>query len=446
MKASAVCLCLGLGIASLPSTAVGEPRGPVLVAGALTPTAGSFAAGAEGAEWLLPGGARIVASAGSEFRVVGKPQKLALGPRKDTPGYTVLLRSGALRVSVPSDGRCAVVVAAPRKTNVLVVSGAMSITASNERVAVANGEGETKIGVGSDSLRALPVGMMREIDSGAGAVRPLADSPSSLDAPALAFSFGADATLGGMRWPSANGVSAYRVEIRNEKGRVVGTRETRDDSLGGGTFRLSPGKYVVRVAGIDPSGLEAAKPAERPFRVVRVTVPDRGFVDAEGAVHFPPGRSLELANADGVEVTYGGGDYFVAAPKTLELLRAEPRLVRFRLPGNPSEANLWLVPRQVRARVEFGPAVPTWPRDSLEIRVRVEEANAPAAAAAEPIEVHPRVLLGVEPVHVPFVRDGNTLRGVLPPQAGKGPWVVRVEVEDQSGAALGRDFIEVARR
>jgi hypothetical protein len=446
MKASVVCLCLGLGIASLPSTAAGDPRGPVLIAGALTPTAGSYAAGAEGAEWLLPGGARVVASAGSEFRVVGKPQKLALGPRKDTPGYTVLLRSGALRVSVPAEGRSAVVVSAPRKTNVLVVSGTMSITASNERVAVANAEGETKIGVGSDSLRALPIGMMREIDSGAGAVRPLADSPSSLDTPGLAFSFGADATLGAMRWPSAAGVSGYRVEIRNEKGRVVGTRETREPSLDGGAFRLSPGKYVAKVAGIDPSGLEAARAAECPFRVVRVTVPERGFVDADGAVHFPPGRSLELANADGIEMTYGGGDYFVAAPKTLDLVRAEPRLVRFRLPGNPAEAKLWLVPRQVRARVEFGPAVPTWPRDSLEIRVRVEEANAPTQAQAQPIDVRARVLLGVEPVNVSFVRDGNVLRGVLPPQTGKGPWVVRVEVEDQSGAALGRDFIEVARR
>jgi hypothetical protein len=88
--------------------------------------------------------------------------------------------------------------------------------------------------------------------------------------------------------------------------------------------------------------------------------------------------------------------------------------------------------------------VPTWPGDSLEIRVRVEEANASASAA--PVEVRPRVMLGVVPVNVSFVRNGNELRGVLPPQAGKGPWVVRVEVSDQSGTELGRDFIEVARR
>jgi hypothetical protein len=50
----------------------------------------------------------------------------------------------------------------------------------------------------------------------------------------------------------------------------------------------------------------------------------------------------------------------------------------------------------------------------------------------------------VEAVPVVFRREGQTFRGVLPPSKGKGPWVVRVEVEDQHGIALGRDFIEVA--
>jgi hypothetical protein len=99
----------------------------------------------------------------------------------------------------------------------------------------------------------------------------------------------------------------------------------------------------------------------------------------------------------------------------------------------------------VRAKVVFGPKVPVWPHDPLEIRVQVEESNG-SESAADAVEVRTRVLLGVEPVEVSFVRDGNVLRGVLPPQSGAGPWVVRVEVQDQSGSELGRDFIEVARR
>jgi hypothetical protein len=265
--------------------------------------------------------------------------------------------------------------------------------------------------------------------------------------PSVAFSFGGDAALGAFRWPSSEGANGYRVEIRNEKGRVVGSRETRDMAIAAGTFRVRPGNYVARVAAMDASGLEGARPVERPIRVVGMSIPDRGFVDAEGAVHFPPGRALDLSNSDGIEVTYGGANHFIAAPKKLELTSAEPRLVRFRATGSTSEAKLWLLPRQVRAHVEFGPAVPTWPKDTLEIRVRIDDPSARDKTSAEaPIEVRPRVLLGVEPVNVAFVRDGDTLRGVLPPQAGQGPWVVRVEVEDQAGMALGRDHVEVARR
>ncbi|HEX6276253.1 MAG TPA: hypothetical protein VFZ53_24605, partial [Polyangiaceae bacterium] len=404
MKVSVFCLCLGLGfgLATSASSALGEPRGifrPTLVAGAISPSAGVFAAGAEGAEWMLPGGATIVAEAGTELRVVGTPQRLPLGPRKDTPGYTVMLRSGRLRVSVPRDGRSAVVIGAPRKTNVLVTAGSVSVIASNEQVAVANTDADASLGVGSDPLRALPVGMLRVVDAGAGASRPLAASPSSLDVPSVALSFGGDAALGALRWPASEGASGYRVEIRNEKGRVVGSRETRSMTIESGAFRLAPGKYVARVAGIDATGLEGARPVERPIQVVGVSVPERGFVDADGAVHVPPGRALELSHGGEVELTYGGGSHFITAPKKLDLSSAEPRLVRFRAPGSTSEAKLWLLPRQVRARIEFGPSVPTWPKDTLEIRVRIDDPSSRDRTSSDaPIEVRPRVLLGVEPV------------------------------------------------
>jgi hypothetical protein len=355
-----------------------------------------------------------------------------------------MLRYGSLRVSVPRDRRSAVVVGAPRKTNVVVVEGAVSVIATNERVAVANTDGEASLAVGSDPFRPIPLGMVREVDAGAGALRPLAQSPASLDASPVAFSFGGEAALGAFRWPDAAGASSYRLEIRNDSGRLVGHRQTREPTISAGAFSLLPGRYVARVAGIDPSGLEGARPVERFIHVVGVAVPDRGFVDAEGAVHFPPGRSVGISHGEGVEVTYGGAAHFIPAPKTLELMRSETRLVRFRAAGSTAESKLWLVPRQVRASVEFGPSVPTWPKDRLEIRVRVEDSS--KGNDASPIEVRPRVLLGVEPVDVAFVRDGDSLRGVLPPQAGDGPWVVRVEVKDQAGTELGRDFVEIARR
>jgi len=47
-------------------------------------------------------------------------------------------------------------------------------------------------------------------------------------------------------------------------------------------------------------------------------------------------------------------------------------------------------------------------------------------------------------VPLEFKRDGAWFRGVLPARPGPGPWVVRVEVKDEHGLELGRDFVEVA--
>jgi hypothetical protein len=104
---------------------------------------------------------------------------------------------------------------------------------------------------------------------------------------------------------------------------------------------------------------------------------------------------------------------------------------------------LLLLPRTAKADVEFGPRAPRWPGEMLAIRVRLSEpggANAPTW-----IEARPKVTVGVDPVPVEFTREGGWLTGALPAQPGPGPWVVRVEVADQHGFELGRDFVEVSR-
>jgi hypothetical protein len=51
----------------------------------------------------------------------------------------------------------------------------------------------------------------------------------------------------------------------------------------------------------------------------------------------------------------------------------------------------------------------------------------------------------VDPIPLAFTPDGGWLTAELPAQPGPGPWVVRVEVADQHGFELGRDFVEVSR-
>ena len=61
------------------------------------------------------------------------------------------------------------------------------------------------------------------------------------------------------------------------------------------------------------------------------------------------------------------------------------------------------------------------------------------------MELKPEVKLGIEPIEVAFTRDGNRLIGTVPPADKPGPWVLRVEVKDQYGSLLGRDFLEIAK-
>ncbi|HEV8549296.1 MAG TPA: hypothetical protein VGQ57_09710, partial [Polyangiaceae bacterium] len=171
--------------------------------------------------------------------------------------------------------------------------------------------------------------------------------------------------------------------------------------------------------------------------------PPGGFIDAGGTLYFSPGSRLGLAHMEGVEMSFGRSGEFGVAPPWIDLLRDEPRLFSFRAAGAGSQAattELFLVPRRARARVEFGPRTPSWPGKPLEISVKVQD-NLRATAAAD---ANPVVTVGVEPVAVKFRREGESLKGELPPQAGPGPWVVRVVVKDPNGLELGRDFVEIA--
>jgi hypothetical protein len=424
---------LGATPASAGPTAIFRPT---LELGALLPTATGVRVGADGAEWALPGGARIIAQADAELRIIGKPQRLDLGTRRRVATYTVMLHSGRIRAVIPEGATSAVIVSAPRKASVLVASGEAGVTAGSD-VAIANAHGVTSVGTGGRAFRELPPGTVEIVGGGR---HQLLDSPPTLVGPSVLLAHDSQVELGGFELAPVSGASAYRVELRDQKtARLIVRKEMQAPSIPAGLARLGPGAYSLRVTSVDASGFESRLPLERPVNVVRLALPAGAFVDAGGAVHFAPGSRLELERIEGVEMRYGHTGDFVAAPASIELLRSEPRLVAFRA-GSGLASDLWLVPRKLRAAIVFGSQAPRWPGAPLEIKVRVEDSSPDPTAAAD---VVPSVSVGVEPVEVEFKADGGWLRGVLPPRPGPGPWVVRVEVKDHRGRELGRDFVEV---
>jgi hypothetical protein len=419
-----------------------DPKKPTLIAGETQRIAGVLKVGGDGAEWALPGGSRLTAGPGTELRVLGVPQPVVLGGGKTVPGYTVLVRSGLVKARVPSTGKSAVVFSAPRKTAVLITSGETSLVAG-EHLAVANAEGDASVGSAGEPFRAIQPGTLEVLDDDANLRRTLVSSPPGLRGAFVVVAHADEAPLGEIAWDRVENADGYRAEIRDlGTSRVLRRIDVREPRIAAGSATLAPGKYTLNVVSVDRTGIESSRPVEQALRVIGVTLPAGGYIDASGAVRFPAQTSLPLSNVDGVEMTYGSAQYFMPAPQALELFSGEPRLVRFRVAGSAVDSTLWLVPRDARARIEFGPKAPRWPDAPLQIRIRIEDAR--GQAAPDFIEARPRVLVGVDRANVEFSRHGEWLHGTLPSRGGKGPWVVRVEVADQNGIALGREFVEIA--
>jgi hypothetical protein len=416
---------------------------PRLVVGTATDTGGVREAGSEGAEWAFPGGGRVIAEPGTSVVILKGSQRLNLG-NGVVPAYSVAVMSGSVRVRVPDAKTSALIVAAPRKVIAVVASGEAVVVAGAEQVAVANTEGRTLVAVGSSRHQAVDVGTLMAIDSKGSSRRALLPSPTVAGGNTVVLAYDTTAPLGELAWAPVADAAAYRVELRTAKTNHLVKREVMSSArLPAGFATLAPGGYTVRVASIDRSGVESARPLERTVHVVKVTLPEGGYRDDTGAIRFPPGTKLMLEHTDGVEMTYGNAQAYFPAPKELELMRAEPRVVRLRSADDAGAVTLFLQPRSARAEVEFGPRAPRWPGEALAIRVRLTELG--GASVPTWIEARPKVTVGVEPVPVEFTRDGVWLTGTLPAQSGPGPWVVRVEVADQHGFELGRDFVEVSR-
>ncbi len=418
-----------------------DVRRPTLVLGQAPDHFGLRTVGESGAEWALPDGARVIAEPGTTLSISKGAQRLKLATGT-VRAYTVALRAGSLRVSVPDPEHSAVIVATPRRTIAIVASGDVTILAGDE-VVVANTVGQTSLSLAGGRYHPIDAGTLAVVNRNGESRRPLLPSPGNLRGSTVMLSYGGRVRLGAFSWQGVPGAAGYRVELREADSNRLLERAVRSEPrLEAGLVELEPGAYSMRLVALDSSGLESENPVERSLHVMHLTLPEGGYLDERGAARLPPGAKLRLANVTGVTMTYGGGRNFVPAPSALELFQPEARVVHFRDGGGGGDATLVLLPRTARAAVSFGPLAPSWPGTSLRIRVRLTEAGGQTVPSW--IEARTRVFVGVDPVDVSFSTEDGWLVGALDPQPGPGPWVVRVEVADQHGIELGRDFVEIA--
>jgi hypothetical protein len=140
-------------------------------------------------------------------------------------------------------------------------------------------------------------------------------------------------------------------------------------------------------------------------------------------------------------VSYLGLDDFLPVPQTLGLVARRPIALTIRHPGSGETLGLNLEPMTVNADIFFAPHPRDWPVEGLDIAVKLVDAK--GYPIPDNFEVSFRVTVNVASVSPAWRREGSTLRTSLPRPSGDGPWMVRVDVLDQSGASLGMDFTEV---
>jgi hypothetical protein len=232
------------------------------------------------------------------------------------------------------------------------------------------------------------------------------------------------------------------VSVRREgEATPLATTTTHGPELAHPLGRLRPGLYELAVQAIDSNGIEG-RPVLAPLTVIGAELPPGAFIDAKGTIRLAESQTVRFTHVEGLQMTYGSAGHYVRASAEVGLYREAPTLVHFRAPGSSETVRARLAPRGIRARVTAGPKTARWPSDPLKLVVELED------AAGRPlpdwVEAHPRVTLGIEPLEVAWKREGRMLTATVEPRATPGPWVVRVDVEDQFGLPLGRDFVEIA--
>ena len=419
-----------------------SPRKPVVISGSATNVGGMLTTQAAGAVIELPSRARLRVAPNSSLRVFPLPQLLALQPGARTWTWSFALQSGRVDVELPKAGRNAVL-ASMGKLSAIVTSGHGAFRVDGNEATTANIEGEVR-SLLNEHWQTIPLGWTSTLskDDPNATAKPGLPGPTLTSAQRMWIASNETVAMHGFHWARVPGASGYELRVRRlADGKIVDQRYSRSPEVDSPLTAVEPGKYAVSVRSIDVRGMEGGWSSESELRVIGVVLPP-GAYSTEQAIFLSVGQQVQFTNTAGLEMTYlGAGRYFPAA-QGAGLYRGQKTVIGFRMPGALDTAIARLEPRGVYADVQIGPRSALWPRDPISIDIQLKSQNGGEVPAF--LQAVPTVTVGLDPVDVNFEQDGNTLHATVPPSTKPGPWIVRVDVADQYGGALGHEFLEIA--
>jgi hypothetical protein len=401
-----------------------------------------FTAGSSGAEYQLPSRIRLSLAPGASVRIFREPQQLQLTPGNETNTYSFALLRGRVDVSVPATSKSAVL-CRMGPLSAVIGTGQASMLATGERATVASvaGDVRTLLSVG---WQALPPGTVARFGGGrSGSPEPMIAAPRLSPGQRLWLSSGGPIAISGFAFEKVPAAARYQLLLRAKDGSgeqlldVVGATRLSEPFT-----PISPGEYLIAARSVDAEGIASTWSSSETVRIIGVTLPPGGY-SADGEFFVGKGQHVLFSHTEGLEMTYEGSGRYIRASQAVPLYRDETTVVSFRVPGSSFSTSARLRRRSLYAQVEIGPSRAVWPDDPVQIVVELKSRN--GQAIPDWLEPKLEVRLGIEPIAVSFTRRGSRLVGTVPPPNQPGPWVLRVEVKDQFGASLGRDFLEIAK-
>lgn len=432
---------------STSAFAVGKDAGLEVVSGKMTRLQGQWVTKSKTAELGLPGGGRIYFHNDTEARALTDPQSLAWLPGKKTPTYSIILRRGLIDIDVPNENpeRIAVAVGTPTQVRMVTLSGQSSIKVVGRDVIVVCHSGLTTISQGTTLVR-LPVAVKRVYQVQGGFVdRPLIDAPRWVGGRRVWIAnTGTSVPISGYTWAPVEGASGYIVSLREFASRRTITQEHVSLPMVESFQQpLGPGKYELDVAAIDNDGVPSRNRIRLPVTVVGLDVPGGAVVLPNNTVMIGAEQQVRLTYADGLTLTNAAHESGVAGTEPFGLEGLDRASILIHPPGGGDTSTLTLVRREPLVSTWVGPKLASWPNDPIDLQVSfVDGRGTPTPRSIEPTV---RVLVGVDVVEPAWHKQSSFWRAQLPPMKGGGPWVVRLEVFDQHGVIIGRDFVEISK-
>ncbi len=442
-RAALVFACWVPGSAS----ASGNAALPQVVSGEITRLRGQWMTKARPAELSLPGGGRISIYSGTDASLLTDPQGLMLLPGKKTPTYTIILRRGLVDIDLPNENpaRVAVTVGTPSDVRLVTLTGRSSIKVDGRNVVAVNHCGLTTAAQGPKLVK-LPTAVKRTYPSqGTFTDHSLLEATrwvggrrvwiATTDAPV---------SVSGYVWAPVQGATAYIVTLREQATqRLLAQIRVNSPVVESFPQPLGPGKYDVDVAAIDGDGFVSGNRTTLPVTVVGLELPGGAMALPRDTVVVAPEQQVRLSHAEGLTLTTADHRSGVAGTEPFGLEGLDRAAILIHPPGGGDTATLTLVRREPVVSTWVGPKFATWPEDPVQLQVSFVDSRGKPTPSH--IESSVRVLVGVEPIEVEWDKQGSLWQAHLPKLKGRGPWVVRLEVVDQYGVIIGRDFAEIAK-